>query len=116
MQGYVLYIFCGTNGACRYVRVPLDESLIATIQAVGCGGGFSLYRDPGGRLTSVGRFIGLVCLEQAIPAAAICQELGVPERILNRLRREREAYAAYPHDAGAFQSLRTLALKGEIKA
>lgn len=116
MQGYVLYIFFGTNGACRYLRVPLDESLIATIQAGGCASGFSLYRDPGERLTSVGRYIGLVCLEQAIPVAAICQELGVPERILNRLRREREACAAHAHEASAFQSLRTLALKGEIKA
>jgi hypothetical protein len=116
MEGYVLYLFFGKSGECRYVRVPLDESLIATIHAASYSGGFSLYRDSRGRLTAVGRFIGLFCLEQAIPAAAICRELGVSERDLDRLKRERHTCAASPREASAFPNLLAIALKGEIKA
>ena len=111
VSGDVLYKLLYANGDCRYVRVPLDDALIASIHARGPKGEFSLYRDADGRITPVARFVGLFCLERDVPIGAISRQLGVSEGVIRSWRREHRKAASIHRDVEALELLRMLAFR-----
>lgn len=113
VSGDVLYKLLRANGDCRFVRVPLDRALIASIRARDPKGEFSLYRDRGGRVTPVARFVALFCLEQGVPIRAISCQIGVSESAVHRWRRDRRRAASIQGNGDVLILLRALAFKGK---
>lgn len=113
LSGDVLYQLLYANGRCRFVRVPLDGALIASIRVRDPKGQFSLYRDRDGRVTPVARFVALFCLEQGVPVRAISRLIGVSESAVRRWQRDRRRVASIEGNHDVLNLLRVLAFKGE---
>ena len=116
MQGDVLYILLGANGDCRFLRVPLDTSLLASISRAGPDGTFSLYRRPDWRITPVAKFVALFCMERKVSISAIGRQIGVAQSTLIRWRAERRRAASMPGEADVLALLRKLALRADDEA
>lgn len=90
VQGDLLYKLLLARGGTRFIRVPLDLQLIASIRASGSDRMFSLYRDGRDRITPIARFVVLYCLEEGVPIPAISRLVGVSEGMIRRLRSKRQ--------------------------